>query len=352
LLIVRLDAIGDFVLWLDAARALISHYHSLEYSVVLLGNKAWADWATEMAVADEVWGIDCKQFVKNFLYRWQWLSRIRKTGFEIAIQPTCSRVFLLGDSIVRASGAVERIGSVGNTSNMSPMYRSWSDRWYTRLIPAAPIQLMELKRNAEFMRGMGLTDFRARLPTITQALSGQVNWLPSQPYAVLVPTTGWVGKEWPIDHFLNIGRRLVAVGLQNVVVATSADCERVRGLIDGLPGETVDLVGKTNLGELAELLRSATVVLTNDTSAAHIGAVVDAPVVCILGGGHSGRFLPYEIEDNNEERNLPITVAKQMACFGCNWHCIYSRQEDGAVKCIRDISAETVWRAVERVLSR
>jgi hypothetical protein len=41
-----------------------------------------------------------------------------------------------------------------------------------------------------------------------------------------------------------------------------------------------------------------------------------------------------------------------MACFGCNWHCIYSRQEDGAVKCIRDISAETVWRAVERVLSR
>jgi len=261
-------------------------------------------------------------------------------------------VFLAGDSIVRASGAVERIGSAGDTNNMRPVYKSWSDSWYTRLIPAMPIQLMELKRNAEFMRGLGFTKFQARLPSIPQALSDKSNWLPQQPYAVLAPTASWVGKEWPIDNFLNIGRRLAEVGLQIVVVATSADRERVSSLVDRLPGETLNLIGKTNLGELAELLSRATVVLTNDTSAAHIGAAVDAHVVCILGGGHSGRFLPYEIEVNEGNRNLPVTVSKPMACFGCNWNCPYPRQEDGAVKCIRDISTEMAWKAVKTVLTQ
>ena len=351
-LIVRLDAIGDFVLWLDAARVLVNQYRSQGYSVVLLANKAWASWATEMGVADEVWEIDVNRFVESFPYRWKWLRRISQAGFEIAIQPTCSRVFLTGDSIVRASGAVQRIGSTGDANNIRPMYKSWSDRWYTLLIPAASIQLMELRRNAEFMCGLGFTDFKAQLPTIPQALSGQANWLPPQPYSVLVPAASWVGKEWPIEKFIEIGRRLALLGLPIVVVGTSADRERIGSLVDRLPGETIDLIGRTNLGELAEVLRGATVVLTNDTSAAHIGAAVDAPVVCIVGGGNADRFMPYEIEKRDENRNYPVAVTKPMACFGCRWRCIYSRQKDGAVKCIQDISVEMVWKAAQMLLTK
>lgn len=351
-LVVRLEAIGDFVIWLDAARALVKQYHLQGYSVVLLGNKVWADWAREMKVADEVWGIDVGQFCNFFPYRWQWLRRIRQAGFKIAIQPAYSRVFLTGDSLVRASGAVERIGSTGGETRIKLWLQSWSNCWYTRLIPATPIPLMELKRNAEFMRGLGLTEFQARLPTIPQAPSEHTNCLPRQPYAVLVPAASWTGREWPIENFIKIGRRLGVGGLNIVVVGASADRERVGGLIDGLPGEPVDLVGKTTLGELAEVLRRATVVLTNETSTLHIGAAVGAPVVCVLGGGHFGRFAPYEIETADENQNLPIIVAQPMPCYGCNWICKYPRKSGEAVKCIQDISVERVWHAVEMTLTK
>lgn len=351
-LVVRLDAIGDFVIWLDAARALVRHYHLQGNSVVLLGNKAWANWAREMKVADEVWEIDVSQFCNYLPYRWQWLRRIRKAGFKIAIQPAYSRLFLTEDSLVRASGAVERIGSTGEQTKVWLWFKSWSNSWYTRLIPATPIPLMELKRNAEFSRGLGFTDFKARLPIIQQAPSEQTNVLPQQPYAVLVPAASWVGREWPIDNFIKIGLQLIEVGLNIVVVGVSADRERVSGLIDGLPGETVNLVGKTTLGELAEVLRHATVVLTNETSAVHIGAAVGTSVVCILGGGHFGRFAPYEIEVTDESPTLPIIVAEPMPCYGCNWNCKYPRKNGEAVKCIQDISVEKVWGAVEMALTK
>lgn len=350
-LVVRLDAIGDFVIWLDAARALVKQYHLQGYSVVLLGNKVWASWAREMKIADEVWGIDVGQFCNYFPYRWQWLRQIRKAGFRIAIQPAYSRLFLTGDSLARASGAAERIGSTGGETEIKLWSQSWSNRWYTHLIPATPIPLMELKRNAEFMRGLGLAGFQARLPTIPQAPSELTNCLPLQPYAVLVPTASWAGREWPIDNFIKIGRRLTEIGLQIVVVGVLADRERVDNLIDDLPGEPVDLVGKTTLGELAEVLRHATVVLTNETSTVHIGAAVGAPVVCILGGGHFGRFAPYELEVKDANQKLPIIVAEPMPCYGCNWKCKYPRNNGEAVKCIQDISVEKVWNAVEIALA-
>lgn len=349
-LIIRLDAIGDFVIWLDAAQALVSHYHAQDYSVVLLGNKAWANWAKEMEVADEVWAIDDLRFKKNLSYRWQWLRRIRKAGFKIAIQPTYTRAFLVGDSLVRASGAHERIGSVDDVNSITPLLTSWSNHWYTRLIPATPLPLMELKRNAEFMRGLGVADFQARLPTIPQVPGKRANWLPQQPYAVLFPSASWEGKEWSIDNFIKIGHRLVTNGLRIVVVGGPKDRERASSLIEALSSEAIDLIGKTSLGELAEVLRGAIVALTNDTSALHIGAAVDVPVVCILGGGHFGRFAPYDVEVIDGNRKLPIFVTEPMACFGCNWHCQYPRNNGEAVKCIQDISVEKVWSTVEVLL--
>lgn len=351
-LIIRLDAIGDFVLWLDAARTLVNCYHAQGYSVILLGNKAWASWAREMGVADDVWEIDVLRFNKNPPYRWQWLRKIRKAGFKIAIQPTFSRTFLEGDSLVRASGAHERIGSAGDESNITQPVKSWGNHWYTRLIAAESMQLMELKRNAEFMRGLGFADFQAHLPAIPQAPGKRTNWLPQQPYAVLVPTASWIGRVWPIARLIDIAHRLAAHGLRIVVVGGPADRERASGLMEAMPDEAVDLVGKTTLGELAEVLRGATVVVSNETSSVHIGAAVGVPVVCVLGGGHFGRFAPYEIEVPAGNRELPICVSSPMACFVCNWHCQYPRQEGEAVKCIQDISVEKVWNAVEMVLTK
>jgi ADP-heptose:LPS heptosyltransferase len=350
-LIVRLDGIGDFVLWLDAARTLVSHYHVQGYRVVLLGEQAWASWAEEMRLADEVWGLDVQRFVHNLPYRWHWSRRIRKAGFSIAIQPTFSfpRRFLLGDSAVRASGAPIRIGSVGD--HRSNQRKRMESRIYTQLIPAADGLMMELKRNAEFMRGLGFKDFKARLPSIPPSFSKLPDQLPPQPYAVIFPGAGWDGREWQPAKFAEIGRRLASLGLQVVLAGGMADRERADLFFKEQQGNIVDLVGQLTLSGLAEVLRRAAVVISNETSAMHIGVAMGIPVVSIVGGGHYGRFAPYDVETADGTQQFPLVTANPMSCFNCNWDCIYPRGKHEPVKCIYDITVEEVWSKVSQVLS-
>ena len=348
-LIIRPDAIGDFVLWSNAGRELCSHYRQQGYSVVLLGNAVWAEWASDLGLADEVWALDTGRFVCNLHYRWSWLRRLRRAGFAKVIHPVHSRVFLVGDTLVRGTNAAERLAPEGDSSNQRWLKR-WSDRWYSRLIPETSSQSMELLRQAEFMRDLGLSDFVARSPTLPFSKTASEFRLVSTPYAVLFVGSSWEGKVWQARNFGEIGRRLRECGIDVVLAGGSLDHVQASKIAEYLNGNVIDLIEKTSLSELAELLRNAVVVLSNDTSAVHIGAAVGTPVVCILGGGQYGRFLPYVVEEQEPSRPAPIVVVQPMSCFGCNWQCIHPRERGEAVKCISDISVEQVWRHLENVL--
>ena len=149
LLLVRLDRIGDFVLWLDTAQSYRKLYPG--HHVVLIANSVVSDLAGEFDCWDEVWPVNTRKFRRDLLYRWSILFRVHQTGFNTAIQPTFSREFMLGDSIIRASRAVHRIGSVGDLTNIPPHEKILSDKWYTQLTPAINQTLMEFDRNVEFI---------------------------------------------------------------------------------------------------------------------------------------------------------------------------------------------------------
>lgn len=348
-LLVRLDAIGDFVVWSDAARVLAKHYSDRGVRVTLLANGAWAEWATDFGIADRVWSIDRRRFRKDLRYRWRWLARIRRAGFDIAIEPCRSRVFLVGDSVMKATGATERLGWAGDAVNTPPSLQRWSDRWFTRLVPASG-QQMELRANAEFARAAGVRDCQARMPRIPDAAIRESCEPFPQPYAVLFPGASSPGRVWPAEKMAEVGRRLIDAGLHLVVAGGPDDRTRVEGL-ERLGLRFTNLAGRTTLSELAAVLRSSRVVVTNDTSAAHIGAGVDARVVCVLGGGQFGRFMPYDVEVRDPQRPLPVAVHMSMPCFGCDWVCIFPHRPDEAMKCVRDIGVDAVWEAVVGVLT-
>lgn len=342
-LIVRLDAIGDFVLWLDAARQLFQNYKKQGKTVVLLGNKAWANWAKELAIADEVWSMEPTKFMKNPLYRAFWVRRIRGAGFGTAVHPTFSRELLTGDSVIRASAAKQRIGSAGDCTNTSHQLKRWPDGWYTQLVDATALPKMELRRHAEFMQGLTGSKFQATIPTLLADERVDKSIFPTLPYAVLFPSASWSGRVWSASRFAEIGRRLIATGRQVVLAGGPGDAAFADPVAEGLNGKALNLVGKTSLPQLAELLRHADLVISNETSAVHIGAAVQTRLLCILGGGHYGRFAPYDVDVLAEGQKLPRTVSLQMDCFGCNWQCIYARAANAPVRCIDNIGVEQVW---------
>ena len=339
-LIIRMDAIGDFILWLDSAQ----HFKKIypDKKIILLGNHSWTNLAKKLPFWDEVWEMDRLKFIRNPAYRFLLLRKVRKTGFEVVIQSVYSREFLYGDAIVRISGAQEKIGSAGNCSNIHAIEKKIGDRFYTRLIPTIPQPIMELKRNAEFMCGLGI-NIKAGLPDLMPVLKGVENPLHHvSGYYVLFPGAGRRIKQWPVARFAALSDKIYRQCPLTAVVCGSPDeHDLAESLIPRHETPLINMTGKTDLIELVAIIQGASFLVGNDTSAIHLAAAVSTPALCILGGGHYGRFMPYDVEPE-DKRPLPIPVIHKMDCFECNFRCRYPYPKNGPVPCIQKISVDDV----------
>lgn len=345
--IVRLDTIGDFILWLDVAKEFRNLYPKMK--ITLIANQVCFSLAKLLPYWDEVVPIDRKKLIRNPIYRFKTLRRIRLLGIESAIQPTFSREFRLGDSLIRASGALHRIGSIGDLSNMTSWQKMISNRWYSQLVPAAEEPLMELQRNAEFMRGMGLRKFATNVPSLPNLMDLPAKLTIRQPYFVIFPGAFWFRRLWPADRFGELLSKVTDSNGGLAVLCGSREeqalCARV---IDASDMEALNLAGETSLPELVEVIRRAKFLVSNETSAVHIAAAVGTPSVCILGGGHYGRFVPYVVDGANHTALVP--VIHRMDCFGCNWQCTQPHEKGIAVPCISHITVDQVLEEIEKSL--
>lgn len=345
--LVRLDGIGDFVIWLNAAKEFRGIYPNQR--IILIANSAWAELAKTFPYWDEVWEVNPNKLVRNFVYRWILLNKIRRAGFSVAIQPTYSRTFMHGDSIIRATKARERIGSCGELSNISIIAKSVSDYWYTRLLPTNSSRLMELDRNAEFIRRLSNRKFDSSLPNIPVA----ARKLTKQPwreknYIALFPGAGWSGKRWPLTHFEELANALyVESGLPIMLCGSMQEYVLCEKLAKRLKAPCVNWAGKTDLNESVEVIRGARMLISNDSSAVHIAVAVQTPSVCILGGGHYERFLPYPA---TLDGITPLVADHPMACFNCNWQCTQPHKIGEAMPCITNVSVDQVFRLACSIL--
>lgn len=352
-LIVRVDVIGDFVLWLDAAKELRKIYPQDRYRITLLGNSAWTEVAKTLPYWDEVLDVDRVRFERNPLYRWKVLRRIQRTGFDVAIQPTYFREGYSGDAIVRLSGALQRIGSAGGYDNINKRFKKLSDRWYTKLVPAAVQPMTALERNAEFMRGMGLEKFRAGLPELSLGNKALKSFssLPTSFY-ILCPGAGSPMRRWPTKRFAELAKRIYSEkGYKGLICGSHED--RVLGdkLASFVPDVPLDNVaGRTTLSEFCALVAQADLLIGNESSGIHLAAASGTPSVCIQGGGHYGLFVPYRFETQEGAVSFPKVVTHNMKCFGCNWRCRYLLKKGNPAPCISKISTETVWAEVHNLI--
>ncbi|MDR3417786.1 MAG: glycosyltransferase family 9 protein [Nevskia sp.] len=345
--IVRLDAIGDFVLWLDAAKELRRLYR--DRRITLVANALWADLARLLPYWDEVLAVDERRFERRRLYRWRLLHRLSRSGFEIALQPIHSRK-LVGDLLIRATGAAERIGPSGDLSNIRSWQKEISDRWYTRLLPDRAPAGMELKRNAELVADLGGPRFAAAVPCLPRLTELPRELHVAGPYFIVVPGAAWSDKRWPAERFAAvIGEFQRRSGCRPVLCGSEAEVPICAAVAAQVRTGTVDLSGRTSLLQLIELIRGASLVIGNDTSAVHIAAAVDTPAVAVLGGGHFGRFLPYP---DDIAGCRPRAVYQPMECFGCSWQCHKPHLPGGPVPCVSGVAVEQVMDAALAALAQ
>jgi ADP-heptose:LPS heptosyltransferase len=346
-LVVRLDAIGDFILWQRAASHLRSLYPGQR--IVLVANALWASLAKQLPYWDEVISIEVPRLQKDPAYRLRSFYKVRRQGFAIALQPTYSRAYYFGDSVVRVSGAQHRIGSDGDLTNMSAAQKRIADRWYTQLIPAGAAGLTEIGHNDQFLRGIGWHDSKVRSYRLPQVATLTQQQRFDQPYFIVFPGASWEGRQWPEEAFARlIDETCKSRGWLPVLCGSEKDSAVCMNIEARTANVVVNLAGKTSLPEFCELVRRAQLLIGNETSAVHIAAAVGTPSICLLGGGHFGRFVPYP---SNVTGPSPEPVYEPMPCFGCNWNCHLPHIEGRAVPCVAAITVAAVSAAIERVLA-
>ena len=350
-LLIRQDAIGDFVMWLDTAKEYRKLYPADKYKIVLVGNKIWYDLAEELPNWDEVLAVDVKRFKTFSGYRWILLRKILSFGAQIAIQPTFSREFYHGDSLVRASKATRKISSVGDMGNRNWLKKFIADSWHTELIPVSTRPMTELERNAEFFSGLSNYSHITGYPQLDiPELWLSSDWREKIFYILVPGTSGAVdGKEWPPSFFSDIADKIFQQTRWHGLICGAKQEYRLGEQILKLTDAPLqNLCGLTTLVELSGLLSQSRLTISNDTGVVYLSSAVGTSSVCIVGGGHFGRFVPYP--DFPGQSNHLKTVYYRMPCYGCNWVCVFPVKKGEPKPCIENISVDAVWGTVRPLL--
>ena len=345
-LTIRLDAIGDFVIWLGYGAAQIAEMARRNGHSVLLAKQDWADMAESLNLFDEVWPVDTERLRSSPTYRFSLQLRVRRAGFSLVIQPRAAREFLLEDSIVQICTASDIIGCFGTTRNISARVKVQTDRWYTKLIRVPPESAHESLRSTVFCRELtGMEPvpvdikFDAHIP-ITFGIS--VN------YFILAPGAGWPGRRWPVERFSEIADRLhKQTGFMCVVIGSAQDKHLATAIVNATGSWCVDLTGRTTLIETGALLKYAHLAIVNESGSSHFSRFVGTKAIVLLGGGHFGWFMPYG--SNTPEEIRPLAIYHKMNCFGCDWKCKYQVTPGNPVPCLDRVSVDEVWSAVLKV---
>jgi ADP-heptose:LPS heptosyltransferase len=347
ILVFKHDAIGDMILWLSASKEIREYYK--DWYIILVCCNLNKELAESFEYFDEIIGIEPRLFVRNLFYRISILKQISDISVDLAIYPHYSRYFAVGDALVRASSAREKIGFEGDKLLSSPLQKHISNRNYTKLLPSSRDRLMELERNAEFLKGIGISSAEPRVANLQKLLDLPASLTVEEPYFIIFPGASIAYRMWPFERFASVAKLIIKRFNWRVVICGGrSECEianQVSDLID-LPN-TLNFVGKTSLPELVEVIRHSQLVIGNETSAIHIAAAVNTPSVCLLGGGHFGRFMPYP---ETVKGIRPIPVFLPMDCYFCNWNCTLTQDRTQPYPCIENLSISAVMDAVDEAL--
>ena len=343
-LIVRLDALGDFVLWLGYGEILLSKYPRNQYKITLICNNVAADLAAKTGLFDKIIVLRCNDFYKNMQYRSSVLSKVFADTFEVVINPTYSREWPVGDTIVRFSRSNSKIGFRGDHTNISWLAQCFTNKWYTSLVPAEKGIVMELRRNQEFLVNLGYDNVISQVADLRRILSlNNITDDVTTPYFIVVPGAGYYKRCWPESNFAEIIRRtIIKTGWTCVLLGSKNEMEKGEKINSALEGlHIVNNIGKTSVIEYVKFMTAAKMVLANESSAIHIAAALNVPVVSITGGGHFSRFATYDID--NKYTMIPLLAYHPNDCFNCKWHCLKMEKKNDVWPCILQITVEDVW---------
>ena len=263
ILVVKLGALGDILLAMDAFQALRRHHPNAR--ITLLTRKPFVAFTRQMPWFDEVWTDPAPKLWQ--MPQWlAWRRQLRAGKFARVYDLQCNDrsgfyFQLLGPGRPEWCGVVRGCSHPRpdcGGENLPVTERLW------RLLEAAGVPRGETADVTWLdgdLSGMAVPE---RLVLLVPGCA------PQHPY-----------KRWPADHFAALAIQLAAQGVACVAIGTAVDHAAITE-IQALAPDVINLAGKTDLGQVAALARRAAAVVGNDTGPVHLTSIVGAPTLVLM----------------------------------------------------------------------
>ena len=148
----------------------------------------------------------------------------------------------------------------------------------------------------------------------------------------------WQTKNWPIEYIARICDMLSASNVRVIITGLDKDLPLARHLLSIAKSKPANFVGKTDILQLAALIKECKVFLTSDSAPLHVAAAMQVPVVVLFGPTDSRRHIP--------PAKRIVILEKKLACAPCYG----SRCRILTHACMKDIQPEEVYHEIERLM--
>lgn len=349
IVLMRLDGIGDFIIWLDAAKEYRVAFPNKK--VILVCCSYHLDIAKAFDYFDEIIPITL-QALYSFK-RYVLPKELFNISADMLIQCVYSRTIAM-DFVASCIPAKEKISIDGDCTNIDSINKKITDTLYDKLVITPDTHLHEVQRNAELLRGLG-HPFITHLPLLPIFESDRT-MLPNRDYFVVFPGGSQSERRWSVSNFYEVAERIYMITGLTCCICGAQNEERLAAEFSALCVDKIsyiNLVDKTTLAELIEVIRKARFIISNDTSAIHIAVATTTPSICILGPLMFGRFMPYSVDDT-DNRLLSFVCCEEMKCAQCYMkysdECKACIAKQGKYLCIYNVSIDSVNEKVDKLL--
>lgn len=263
ILVIKLSALGDFVQATGPMKAIRAAHPGAR--ITLLTTAPYVAMGEATGWFDEVWS-DGRPDWSDLPAVWRLLSRLRGAKFDLVYdlqtQSRTIRYFQL----------------------LWPRRPNWSGNAPgARFLYAGPerdrLHIQDSQRNQLNLAGIAEVG-----PPDVAWLKGQGGIAPPPPYALLVPggAPHRPAKRWPAERYGELAKRLAGQGVAPVVLGHGAEEAALAEVVCAIEPSAISLVGKTKLGDIADLARGAALAVGNDTGPMHVIAAAGCPSLVLF----------------------------------------------------------------------
>lgn len=294
ILVIKLGALGDFVLALGAMRTIRRHHASAR--LTLLTAPAFAPLVMGSGLFDAVWE-DVRPRWRDLRGWWSVRKRLITGRFRRVYDLQNNDRTAFYYRLLGPWARPEWSGSVRGCSHRfePPQPLTHASDWPRAQLKAA---------------GLGDPD-----PPHLDWLSGDPDRFEiKRPFVLIVPGCAphRPEKRWLAARFASLGQRLAKRGLTPVLIGTDAD-RSATASIAAACAAAIDLTGQTTLADIAGLAREADGAVGNDTGPMHLIAVCGCPTLVLFSDASDpqiSRPVGADVDVLHRSRLADVTVAE------------------------------------------